>query len=109
MSNKTQPKNQWALAIKLLIDKGNEGVTMVDACNHYFFKYQTRLGEIERSIGSDGKQRKYRLKIRRMPITKKNRFGHTMTFTHYKSLASKSYLNNLLKKLNEHGLNQPTK
>ena len=106
MKKTINPKNQWALAVQLLIENGNKGVTMKDACKVLFFKMQSRLGELERSLDSTGKPRKYALKIRRLPITQKNRFGHSMTYYNYKSLAPKSYLQNLLKKLNKNGLGQ---
>lgn len=105
----TTPQNQWSLVVQLLIENGNRGITMKDACKVLFFKMQSRLGELEKSLDHNGKQRKNSLKIRRSPITQKNRFGHTMTYYNYKSLAPKSYLTNLLKKLNKHGLNQPVK
>ena len=108
MSTKVKPENQWALVLQLLIDGKNKGVTMKDACKVLFFKMQTRLGELERSIGKDGKPRKYSLKIRRSPITQVNRFGHTMTYTNYKSLASETYLTRLMKKINKYGINQPS-
>lgn len=94
-----KPKNQWAFCIYLLIEHRAEGVTMVTAMKDYFHKFQTRLLEIEKS-----NSRKRKLKIRRLPITKKNRFGHTMTFLNYKSVASKAYLINLYLKINRQGL-----
>lgn len=98
------PQNQYALAIRLLIDHKQTGVTMKHCCNVLFYKFQTRLGEIERSIGKDGKPRRLSLKIRRLPVTKRNRFGNSMTYTEYKSLAPISYLKNLYSKLNREGL-----
>lgn len=98
------PQNQYALAIRLLIDHKQTGVTMKHCCNVLFYKFQTRLGEIERSIGTDGKPRRLSLKIRRLPVTKRNRFGNSMTYTEYKSLAPISYLKNLYSKLNKEGL-----
>lgn len=90
------PKNQWALSVRLLIDHYSEGVTMVTAMKYYFHKFQSRLLEVEQN-------RKDKLKIRRLPITKKNRFGHTCTFLNYKSVANKKYLLNLYSKLNRDG------
>lgn len=98
------PRNQYSLCIRLLIDHKQTGVTMKHCCNVLFYKFQTRLGEIERSIGTDGKPRRLSLKIRRLPVTKRNRFGNSMTYTEYKSLASISYLKNLYSKLNREGL-----
>lgn len=93
----TRPKNQWAHCIHLLIEKGNSGVTMKDAMKDYFHKFQSRLLEVE-------KGRKDKIKIRRLPVTKKNRFGHSCTFTNYKSLAPTPYLTNLFNKLNKQGI-----
>lgn len=95
------PKNQYALVLRLLIDKGNMGVTMVDAMRDHFHKFQSRLGEVEKAHP--------KIKIRRLPMTKKNRFGHSCTFTNYKSLAPFPYLRNLMNKLNKEGMPQPKK
>lgn len=103
----TKPTNAWALAIYLLIENGSKGVEPKTYCKDYFHKFPTRLLEVEKSMDNNGKPRSLSLKIRRLPMTKKNRFGHTSTFTNYKSMASVSYLNNLIKKLNKHGINQP--
>ena len=98
------PKNQYALCIRLLLDHKQTGVTMTHCCNVFFYKFQSRLGEIERSIGSNGKPRRLSMKIRRLPVTAKNRFGNAMTYTEYKSLAPVTYLKNLYNKLNKEGL-----
>jgi len=91
------PKNQWSLAIRYLIDFGAKGVTMKDVCKEYFYKFQTRLLEVE-------KGRKDKLKIRRLPMKGKNRFGHEMSFLNYKSLAPRPYLINLYNKINKLGV-----
>jgi hypothetical protein len=98
------PKNQYALAIRLLIENHKTGMTMLTAMKDYFHKFNTRLPEIERSLSSDGSQRAFNLKIRRLPVTTKNRFGHKCTYTNYKSLATLPYLINLYNKLNRQGL-----
>lgn len=90
------PTNQWALAVWYLI-KHPYGITMEIPVRDFFYKWQTRILEIE-------KGRKDKLKIRRLPITIKNRFKHNMTVTHYKSLAPKPYLENLYRKLNAKGI-----
>lgn len=91
-----KPNNQHSLVIWLLLNHYTAGVTMVDAMKVFFHKFQTRLLELEI-------ERADKLKITRLPITKKNRFGHSMTFLRYKSNANRVYLINLLKKLNKHG------
>ena len=91
------PKNQYALVVRLLIDYYQTGVTMADASRYYFHKFTNRLRDVE-------KPRADKLKIRRLPMTKKNKFGHTCTFLNFKSLAPKPYLINLLSKLNREGM-----
>jgi hypothetical protein len=91
-----KPNNQWAHAILLLIENHKQGVTMLHAMRDYFHKFQSRLGEIERT-------RKSKLKIIRVPVTRKNRFGHTCTYTKYKSAANINYLINLYNKINRNG------
>lgn len=88
--------NQYALVIKLLMENKNSGVTMVTAMKDFFHKFGTRLAEIEKVHP--------KLKIRRLPITTKNRFNHSCTYTNYKSLAPMPYLKNLLNYLNKNGL-----
>jgi hypothetical protein len=97
-----KPKNAWALCLYLLMENGNRGVTMVTAMKDNFHKFQTRLLELEEG-------RKHKLKIQRLPMTKKNRFGHTCTYTNYKSLAPKKYLINLYNKVNEVGAQKSPK
>jgi len=92
-----KPKNQWALCLRLLIENKSKGVTMKTAMQDYFHKFQTRLIELE-----DG--RKQKLRIQRLPMSSKNRFGHTCTYTNYKSLAPMPYLINLYNKVNQNGL-----
>lgn len=96
-----KPKNQYAQVVYLLIENGNRGVTMVDAMKDFFHKFGTRLLEVEKQHP--------KLKIRRLPMTKKNRFGHTTTFLNYKSLSPYPYMVNLVNKLNKEGMPQPKK
>lgn len=101
---KLQAKNQWALCVVLLMENMDRGVTPTTYMKEFFHKFPSRLGELEKSESSSGGIRAAKLKVRRLPITKKNRFGHSCTFTNYKTLASKTYLNRLLDKLNKQGL-----
>jgi hypothetical protein len=103
------PQNQYSLVIWLLIKNKAKGVTMKDCCDVIFHKFQSRLGEIEKSLNHKGTPRKSQLKILRLWMTKNNRFGHKMSFLNYKSLAATPYLANLLKYLNKYGLTQPQK
>lgn len=98
------PTNEWSMVVWLLIKHQDTGFTMKDACEILFYKVQSRLGELEKSFDSDGKPRSLKLKIRRLRMKKKNRFGKPMSFLNYKSLASKKYLINLMNKLNKEGL-----
>lgn len=98
------PKNEYAMTIWLLIKYKETGFSMKEACQILFYKVQSRLGEIEKSFDSDGKPRSGKLKIRRLRMNKKNRFGNSMSYMTYKSLASVGYLKNLLSYLNKNGL-----
>lgn len=93
---KTMPQNQWSLCVWYLINYKTKGFTMKDACRDLFYKINSRLGEVERGRSEE-------LKILRTPMTSTNRFGHTMNYTLYKSLASREYLLSLMNELNEKG------
>lgn len=95
------PTNQYSLVLRLLIENRSTGVTMVTAMRDKFHKYQTRQLEIEKAHPT--------LKIRRLPVTEKNRFGHKSTFLNYKALSPLPYLVNLYNKLNREGLKTETK
>lgn len=94
----SKPKNQYALVVWYLIKFHGRGFSMVEPVKDFFYKYQSRLGEVE-------KGRKDKMKVMRLPMIAKNRFGHTMTYKHYKSLASKEYLIILYNSLNKNGIN----
>ena len=102
-NNLPVPQNDFSLVVRLLIEYRATGISMKDACKDSFYKFQTRLGELERSLDAKGIQRATKLKVRRLRMKGKNRFGHPLQFTNYKSLASVSYLINLIKKLNKIG------
>ncbi len=102
--NLPTPKNQSALVVYLLIQYKQTGFSMKEACAVLFYKLQSRMGELERSLDSKGVPRAAKLKIRRLPMKGKNKFGHSMVFMSYKSLAPTPYLLNLLKLLNKQGL-----
>lgn len=91
-----KPKNQYSLVLKLLLEYGSSGVTMLDAVKDHFWKFNTRLGEIERLHP--------KLQVRRINMTTKNRFGHPCTFKNYKSVAPKQYQIHLYNLLNRDGL-----
>jgi len=91
-----KPKNQYSLCVRLLLEYGNQGVTMLDAMKDHFHKFQSRLGEVEKLHP--------KLQVRRLNMTTKNRFGHSCTFKNYKSVAPKPYLIHLYNLLNREGL-----
>lgn len=91
-----KPRNQYSQCVRLLIEYGSTGVTMVDAMKDYFHKFQTRLLEVEKAHP--------KIQVRRLPMTTKNRFGHSCTYTNYKSVAPKQYLIHLFNLLNKNGL-----
>lgn len=95
-----QPQNSYALAIRLLIDHP-EGFSMLVPCKEYFYKFQSRLGEIMKAHPT--------LQIQKLPMTAKNRYGNEMTYTHYKALSNYVHLVNLYNKLNKIGLKATTK
>mgnify|MGYP001792695040 CR=1 FL=1 len=88
--------NQWSLAVRLLIENYSTGVDMKIASRDIFYKFQSRLGETE-------KGRVHKIKVRRLRMKSKNRFGHEMSWINYKSLASKEYLIGLHNKLVKFG------
>ncbi len=88
-----RPRNQHSLAVMLLIENHSKGVTMLQAIQDGFYKFNTRLGEVEREHP--------KLKIIRLRMTTKNRFGHPCSFLNYKSVAPYQYLIHLYQKLNK--------
>lgn len=100
----SKPTNDYCIVVKLLIQYHERGLSMKEAGQIMFFKLQTRLGELERSIGSDGESRKLKLKVRRLPMKHTKPWGEKTQYTNYKSLASKKYLYNLYEVLCKKGL-----
>lgn len=96
MTQKKELKNQYALAVYLLLENYSRGVTMVDAMRDHFHKYTNRLRDVEKLHP--------KLQISRLPVQTKNRFGHSCRFLRFKSNAPKAYLVNLIGKLNREGL-----
>lgn len=96
MSKKIELKNQYALAVYLLLENYSQGVTMVDAMKDWFHKFTNRLRDVEKLHP--------KLKISRLPIVTKNRFKHPVRYIRFKSNAPKPYLINLINKLNKNGL-----
>lgn len=96
MKKLEKTNNQWALAVRLLIEYYSKGVTMRDAINEHFYKFQSRLCEVERG-------RENKMKIKREKILFKNRFNHSGWILNYRSTANIGYLINLHNKLCKFG------
>ena len=100
MSNLQRPKNDWAKAIYILYDSFMAGVSMAKVLTKYepcFYKFQTRLLEIERCHP--------KLKISRVSIPYKSRMdGKNRHYTQYTQLSPKPYVLNLYNLINEKGL-----
>jgi hypothetical protein len=92
-----KPKNQWALAVYLLAENKNKGLTNADATkSDTFYKFQVRLNEVM-------KGREDKIKVIKLWCKFKNRFNHNGRHINYKSLASHTYLCRLIEKLNRDG------
>ena len=100
----SKPNNEWALVVRFLIEYYQTGVTMKECCLEYFHKFQSRLGELERSLNSEGEPRSINLKIRRLRMPHTTRFETKTTYINYKPLCSLTYLERLYNKLNLNGL-----
>jgi hypothetical protein len=105
MSRLEAPKNDYARTMFILIDSYIAGVSMAKVLNNYapnFYKFQTRLGDIERAHP--------KLKISRTshPFTnaRLNKKGH---FTVYTPLSPMPYMKNLYNLLNREGLKSKSK
>lgn len=91
-----KPKNQYSLVVRLLMEHKSTGLTMADACKDFFYKFQSRLGEVEKAHP--------KLQVRRLRMNTKNRFGHQCSYINYKSVAPYQYLIHLFNLLNRSGL-----
>ena len=92
-----KPKNQWALAVYLLAENKNKGLTVADATkSDTFYKFSNRVNEV--IYGREDK-----IKLIKLWCPFKNRFNHNGRHINYKSLANKNYLCNLINKLNKEG------
>lgn len=100
----SKPTNDYCIVVKLLIDNYDRGLSMKEAGQVMMFKFQTRLGELEKSIGKDGERRVLKLKIRRLPMKHTKPWGEKTSYMNYKPLCSKIYLYNLYEVLAKKGL-----
>lgn len=99
MSKLQRPKNDWCRVLYILHDNYMAGVSMAKVLNvlPHFYKFQTRLLEIEKLHP--------KLKISRTHIPFKNaRLNKSGYFTQYVALCPPKYLVNLYNLINENGL-----
>ena len=68
------PKNCYALVVRYLIEYHSKGLSMRDCMREHFYKFNTRLGEVENSTSTTtGSSRSLNLKISRVQMKTKNR------------------------------------
>lgn len=95
-----KPKNDWAKTIYILLLNYMAGVSMAKVLTNHepcFYKFQTRLLEVEKAHP--------KLKLIRTPKTYKSKMdGKTRSYTQYTLLSVRPYCVNLYLKLNRQGL-----
>lgn len=99
MSRLEKPNNDWARALLILHMNYMGGVSMAKVLNTlpHFYKFQTRLAEIEREHP--------KLKVSRTQIAfKNNKLNKSGYFTQYVLLSPPAYVTNLYNLLNREGL-----
>lgn len=104
MSKLKTPQNDYARCLMILHMNYMGGVSMAKVLNilPHFYKFQTRLLEIERAHP--------KLKISRTKMPFKNqRLNKSGWFTQYTLLSSPSYVVNLYNVINENGLKNDRK
>lgn len=100
MSKLERPRNDWSKALWILIQNEIAGISMAKVLTHYdqtFYKFQTRLGDIER------RHPKLKVSHTMIPYTSKID-GKKKHYTQYTPLSPHSYLINLYNKINREGL-----
>lgn len=104
MSNLEKPNNDWAKALWVLNQSFMGGVSMVTVLKDYdpfFYKFQTRLLEVEKLHP--------KLRMSRVTLTHKSRItGKEVHYTQYTPICPKPYLVNLYNKVNREGLKMPS-
>lgn len=99
MSKLQPPKNDWCRCLLILHMNYMAGVSMAKVLNTlpHFYKFQTRLLEIEKMHP--------KLKVSRTQVAFKNaKLNKSGYFTVYKPLNARQYMINLYNKINENGL-----
>ena len=101
MSTLKKPTNDWARVLFILHSNYMGGVSMAKVLNilPHFYKFQTRLLEIERENP--------KLKVSRVKIPFKNvKLNKSGWFTQYTLLSPPRYVIDLYNKINEQGLKE---
>lgn len=97
-------KNDWAKATYILYLNHLAGVSMAKVLTHHepsFYKFNTRLGEVEKAHP--------KLKVARTRIKYTSKMdGKRKSYIQYTPLSPLPYLLNLTKKLNEEGFKGKT-
>lgn len=100
MQRLQRPKNDWAKALYILNLNYYAGVSMAKVLTHHepcFYKFNTRLGDIERLHP--------KLKVSRTTIPYDSKIdGKKRHYTQYTLLSPGYYFRNLYNRINEHGL-----
>lgn len=100
MQRLQRPKNDWCKALYILNLNYLAGVSMAKVLTHHepcFYKFNTRLGDIEKLHP--------KLKILRKVISYKSKMdGKTKHYTQYELFSNGRYFRNLYNRINEHGL-----
>ena len=94
-----KPKNQWAKVVKILLLEYDKGVSMAKVLTKYyreFYKFSTRLCDIERNEKD--------FMVSKETKTYKDADGKTSHYTQYNPVNTKKYLKELYIKLNKDGL-----
>ncbi len=100
MTQLEKPKNQWAKALYILYDSWYAGVSMANILTQYdhtFYKFQSRLGELEKAHA--------KLKVSRVSIPYVSKIdSKSKHYTQYTLISPKPYIVNLYNLINEKGL-----
>lgn len=94
-----KPKNQWAKVIKILFLEHDKGVSMAKVLTKYyreFYKFSTRLCDIERN--------EKEFIVSKTTVSYKDADGKPSHYTMYNPLNTKKQLKELYIKLNKDGL-----
>lgn len=104
MTTLNKPKNDWAKAIYILYDAWYGGVSMAKILTQYdstFYKFQTRLGEVEKAHP--------KLQISRVEVPYESKIdGKKKHYIQYTPISPRPYVINLYNIVNKQGLKTKT-